>query len=131
MSIRNAISCLLFGATLTSHIANADTPIIIDNRSPGAGAEAGIWLEATTATDSFLIDSVYAKTGGAVDTFRFTPELEAGQYEVSAWKSCFSPRANDVRHRVHHSGGMTEVLVDQDAAPETCGRFVELGVICQ
>ncbi len=56
---------------------------------------------------------------------RFSPDIpEAGEYGVYVFYRAGSNRATDVRHEIHHAGGVNTVLVDQQ---ENDRRWVYLG----
>ncbi len=106
--------------------------VIIDNHKHDAAAAGvsfiGEWPEAGSASEHFGVDGRYAETGGAVDSYRFTPELTgSGLYRVMVWNNCFSPRANNVPHTIVYNGGQETIEVDQDCETGSHGEWLELG----
>ncbi|MCG8418195.1 MAG: hypothetical protein MJE77_09665 [Proteobacteria bacterium] len=102
--------------------------IVVDNGDPGTSSN-GDWNEAIGATEHFGTVSVYATARkGVTDSYRFTPEItKAGEYEVSVWNSCFSPRDTEVPHTIVYEGGQSTVTVDQDCETGTHGEWYVLG----
>ena len=101
--------------------------ILIDNDDPETSF-TGEWNQAIGATESHGLDSLFAR-GTVASSYRFTPQItRAGNYEVFAWNSCFSPRENNVPHTVAHSDGITTIEVDQDCNTGSHGEFFSLGV---
>ncbi|MCG8422370.1 MAG: hypothetical protein MJE77_30995 [Proteobacteria bacterium] len=105
-----------------------DDVIVLDNGEPGTSAD-GEWFDALSATENHGVNSVYAQGGDdIVDRYRFTPNIaSAGNYEVSVWNACFSPRDSNVRHTIAHAGGSTTVYVDQDCSTGSHGEWNPLG----
>ncbi len=110
---------------------DCDPDIIVDNHGIDIPAEisfAGNWPVASSASEHFGLDGRYAHTGGAADSYRFTPDLrQAGNYRVMVWNNCFSPRAADVPHTIVYDGGSVTIGVDQDCATASHGEWLELG----
>ncbi len=101
--------------------------IIIDNEDTEAIENAG-WLMATGASNNYGVNSRYALVAGAINTYTFTPNIQiAGQYEVFAWNSCFTPRNTAVPHRIVHSAGATTVFINQDETSGICAVWESLG----
>ena len=101
--------------------------IVVDKNTPQVTTSPG-WGLATAATDHYGTVSEFASTGGSVDVARFTPDLPtSGRYLVEAWNSCYLPRATDVPHDVHHAGGVSTVIVDQDPSSGSCAEWLGFG----
>ncbi|WP_428265092.1 hypothetical protein [Haliangium sp.] len=106
--------------------------VIIDNHKhddvPAGVNVGGTWLEAGSASEHFGATGLFAETGGELDSYRFTPDLEGpGTYRVMVWNNCFSPRASNVPHTIVHEDGVTTVAVDQDCSSGSHGEWLELG----
>lgn len=105
----------------------AATEVIVDNGATGFTSSSG-WRRATAASNHFGSMSLYAATGGSIQSARFTPDLPAaGLYQVDAWNSCYSPRGTNVPHIVTHADGTDTVFVNQDANAGSCGEWFPLG----
>jgi hypothetical protein len=101
--------------------------IVIDDGDPGTSF-TGAWSEATSASEHHGRTSLFAH-GSVLSTYRFTPAMvEAGNYAVFVWNSCFSPREGEVPHTVVHAAGATTIGVDQDCSTGSHGEFFALGV---
>lgn len=101
--------------------------IIVDNRDSGATTTAG-WRRATSATDHYQVDSLYAETGRDLDSARFSPDFPGpDRYRVDVWNSCYAPRSSTVHHEVRHASGTDTFLVDQHPATGVCGDWYTLG----
>lgn len=101
--------------------------ILIENDDPETSF-TGEWSEALAASENHGLSSLFAR-GDVASSYRFTPTIAtAGDYEVLAWNSCFSPRENNVPHTVAHADGSTTIEVDQDCNTGSHGEFHSLGV---
>jgi len=90
-------------------------------------SQVGSWNSAG-GTDHFGTGSLYATVGGAVDRYRFTPDLPlSSNYEVYVWNSCYTNRAVNVKHIIQYAGGIDTVEVDQDCDTGVFGRWNLLG----
>ena len=111
----------------TIDVSLPPTGIVIDNDLAGTSS-TGSWPVASGASSHFGTTSRYAVTGGAIDTYRFTPDLPlAGNWDVEAWNSCFSPRHTQVPHVITYLAGSNTVLVDQDCGSGLSGAWLYLG----
>ncbi len=100
--------------------------IIIDTNEINT-SYVGLW-KYTSAREYYGTKSLFAKVGGEVDRFRFTPTITAsGTYEVYTWNACHSNRANNVPHIIQHAEGVNTVEVDQDCDTGTHGEWFLLG----
>jgi len=94
--------------------------IIVDNDDPGPGTgyfETGVWT-TTVHTGSGYAGTDYRWTGTAAGTLTATAVWTAtlpadGRYAVYVWYRSDTDRASDARYTVHHAGGETTVVVDQ------------------
>jgi hypothetical protein len=113
----------------TATAQSALVEIIVDNADPGGAVVSGSFSNATAATEHYGPMSLYATTGGTIDTFRFTPTLpSADTYSVYAWNSCYIDRATDVPHRIYDGVSQTFVVdVDQDCDTGSHGEWWHLG----
>ena len=103
------------------------TDIIIDTNDIES-TQVGQWNDFP-GNESYGGASLWAQAGGAIDRFRFTPDIPvAGEYEVLAWNSCYSNRATNVAHIIEHTGGQTLVEVDQDCDTGSHGEWLSLGI---
>ncbi len=103
--------------------------IVVDNGDPETSS-TGYWEPALAASEHFGTISEFAKisNGANPSTYRFAPTVAAaGQYEVSVWNSCFSPRDHAVPHEVVFDGGSVVIDVDQDCNTGTHGEWFVLG----
>lgn len=117
---------------LEEHDAGSDptvapvTEIIVDTEDAGASSVGG-WT-VYIGNESFGANSRWAPAGGAVERYRFTPDLPiAGDYAVYAWNSCYNNRAVDVPHEIVYAGGADTVIVDQDCDTGSHGEWFYLG----
>jgi hypothetical protein len=102
--------------------------LTIDNADAQAGVVSGSFSNATAATSHWGPMSLYATTGGSVDTFRFTPAaLPASTYTVYAWNSCYADRATDVPHRVFDGASTTHVVAVDQSGGGSCAEWFPLG----
>ena len=94
--------------------------IVVDNDDPGPGAgyfETGVWT-TTLHTGKGYAGTDYrwteAATGSATATAVWTATLPSdGRYAVYVWYRPDTDRASDAQYTVHHAGGETTVVVDQ------------------
>ncbi len=103
--------------------------IVVDNGEPGTSS-VGNWQPALAASEHFGSVSVFAQGdgGNTASSYRFTPTvITPGDYEVSVWNSCFSPREHAVPHIVQYDGGQAEIAVDQDCVTGPHGDWHVLG----
>ncbi len=114
--------------------------VIVDNDDTGAGLPNGRYVEtgawANSSVDGFVHKAGASWNGVTINPFdqgsgenRLAPGLttgaptatatwtanipEDGYYNVYASWAPFSGRAQDAQYLVHHSGGVSEILVDQ------------------
>ncbi len=99
---------------------------IIDTDEAGT-SQSGSWV-SSGGSDHYGAGSLYATVGGAVDRYRFTPDLpQAGNYEVYVWNSCYYNRAVNVKHIIQSTIGLTTLEVDQDCDTGVFGQWNLLG----
>lgn len=111
-------------------VANLPQPanIILDNGDAGTSSTGGTFT-SYDADQQYGSSALYAATGGSVDIYRFTPNMDqAGNYQVFAWNSCYTNRSTNVPHTIVHAGGSTSVAVDQDCDTGSAGEWFDLGV---
>ncbi|MFQ6100273.1 MAG: fibronectin type III domain-containing protein [Anaerolineae bacterium] len=92
--------------------------VVVDNNGPGPGSgylETGAW---TTTSGTGYAGADYRWTETVTDTPTATAVWTAtlpadGEYAVYVWYRPGSDRAPDARYIVHHAGGETTVVVDQ------------------
>jgi hypothetical protein len=86
--------------------------VIVDNADAAFVGDWGTSLYSVYyATDSRYILS----TATGSNTATFTPDLpQAGSYDVYAWWTSHSSRAQDVPYIIHHEGGVDTVEVNQE-----------------
>jgi N-acetylmuramoyl-L-alanine amidase len=88
--------------------------IIVDNTDSGY-AEVGTWADSTNP-GYYGTNSRYSDTGVGDDTATWSPTLDQeGSYDVYAWWVEGTNRAANAVYRVNHSGGYTNIQVDQTA----------------
>ncbi len=88
--------------------------LIVDNGAAGY-ADAGGWTTSTSTGDFYGADyrvRLVSTTGGAEATWSFNPP-GAGIYSVYCWYTGGSNRSTDARYIVHHRGGDTVVIQNQ------------------
>jgi len=94
--------------------------VVVDNDDPITDAgysESGVWT-TTAASGAGYAGADYrwteTVTGTATAAAVWTATLPAdGEYAVYVWYRHGSNRAPDARYTIHHAGGETEVIVDQ------------------
>ncbi len=102
------------------------TEFIIDTGEAGT-SRSGTWNNSGGSAH-YGAGSVYATVGGAVDRYRFTPDLpQTANYEVYVWNSCYSNRAVNVKHIIQYAGGITTIEIDQDCDTGVYGQWNLLG----
>ena len=88
--------------------------MVIDNLSPGY-TEVGSW-GSSTGTGFYNTNSRFASIGTGNATATFQPPLTATEkYNVYAWWVASSNRTTAATYTVTHSGGTTNVVVNQTA----------------
>jgi len=96
---------------------------------------SGRWRRAGGARNHYGPRSFYAAVGGGVDSYTLmTPPLtQTGQYRVSVWNSCYSPRATNVPHTVGSRLNNTNTDIDTQPLNQDCrtglsGQWQDLGL---
>lgn len=99
------------------------TDTIVDNGAAGH-AEVGTWSTSTSA-GFYGTNSRFVAIGTGSATTTWTPTLaSARMYDVFAWWVSGSNRAADAKYTVHHDGGQTQVLINEQV---NGGKWVLLG----
>jgi len=107
----------------TTTIPGADQEQIVDNDAAGT-ISTGAWtLDSAKKAKSYGTDYRQA-AGGTGSTYRWTPALTAGTWEVYAWWSNDRKNATSVPYTVIHARGSTGLTVDQS---RNGGEWVLLG----
>lgn len=108
------IACLLLGVILPTIPSVRAQTVTVDNSDPGFSVLTETWSTANVS-GQFGTDYRYRSTSQTAGVVEWRPDLpEAGEYQVSVWyRSTGVSRPNDARYTVHHVGGSTEVIVDQ------------------
>ena len=119
-------------SNVDEYLAGTDinqTPIvefILDTNDAGT-SQVGRWSNSGGSAH-YGAGSLYATVGGEVERYRFTPDLvQASNYEVYVWNSCYSNRAVNVKHIIQHANGIDTVEVDQDCDTGIYGQWNLLG----
>lgn len=87
---------------------------IVDNGTTGY-SDSGGWTTSTSTANYYGTDyrvCLVSTTGGAEAGWTFTPSA-AGVYSVYSWYTGGSNRSTDARYTIHHHGGETEVILNQ------------------
>jgi len=127
-----------FGETLTRQVevSNTAAVIIIESRAGGQNhawySEQGVWADAGATSGAAgvtpAVGSRYGSTwrsAAGLKIATFAPQLAAaGPYRVSTTWPNGQFRVNPILHRMTHSGGVTDIQVDQTAAHS---QWLELG----
>jgi len=91
------------------------TDIIIDNSS-GSFSASGNWATGTSASDKYGADYRWRSTEAVSDPAQWTPNIPtSGNWAVYAWWSQGANRAANIAYMVTHSGGTSNVYVNQQA----------------
>lgn len=92
-----------------------ENEVIVDNGSSGY-SETGSWSSSTSNPKHYGANYRYASVSqNETATAEFRPNIpEAGRYPVYIWISKGSSRSDDARFTVYHSGGETQVTLDQN-----------------
>ena len=79
-------------------------------------SESGSWTSSSSATKIYGADYRFAQVSSNPNAFaEFRPTLpESGRYPVYLWFSKGRNRSGQARFTVHHSGGETSVILDQN-----------------
>ena len=97
--------------------------IVLDNLPVGqhdaARAVTGAWCVSASG-GFFGVNSLYS-CGGSLDTYRWTPTLAAGVYDVFIWWTQHVNRSTSVPISVVHAGGTTTRTFNQQTGG---GRWV-------
>jgi hypothetical protein len=106
----------------------ADEILVLANES--GTSSTGTWGSASAASMPYQGNrGRYATSGGSIETYTFTPTLpELNSYQVEVYNSCYSPRSNQVIHRINHANGTKTEVVDQDCQTDPfVGEWRNLG----
>ncbi len=111
-----SLACAVFWAAMMAAgtSARAQT-IIVDNTHDGFSIPSGTW-STFDATGQWLTDYRHKSTDDATPgTAEWRPQIPAtGSYEVAVWyRSTGTSRPSDATYTVHHAGGSTNVVVNQ------------------
>jgi len=103
-------------ATLAATALQAQT-VIVDNADPGFTVLTGEWSTGTTAPGHWGADYRFRTTTGygtPIGEVEWRPNLpHAGAYQVAIYYPQGTNRANNAPFTVHHAGGATTFLVNQ------------------
>ena len=104
-------------------VTDSPSDLILDNGDTGTSS-TGAW-NTSSGPSSYGSVSQYAGSG-ALDTYRWTPDLGAGGwYRVYAWWTSLPSRSSTVQYQVGHATGVDDVVVNHKADG---GQWNELGV---
>ena len=92
--------------------ATAKAQIIVDNSDPGFSAPVG-WYTGLGGGGQWGPDFRYARTGMGVGPATWSALIKGGVYKVSAWWISGVNRTPSAPYIVHHAGGSTTVLKNQ------------------
>ncbi|MDF1663689.1 MAG: N-acetylmuramoyl-L-alanine amidase, partial [Planctomycetota bacterium] len=92
-----------------------ENEVIVDNGSSGY-TETGAWSSSTSNPKHYGANYRYASVAqNQSATAEFRPDIpESGRYPVYIWVSKGSSRSNDAQFTVYHSGGETQIVLDQN-----------------
>ncbi len=102
---------------LTPMVASPDA-IVIDYQDPGFSWTGAWWISSWTGGgENYGPNFLWYEGvpgGPASHTATWTPDIPVSkQYLVYAWWNQAADRASDATYTVHHTGGSTDVVVDQ------------------
>lgn len=97
----------------TWNSVNAQT-IIVDNSDPQFSVLSETWSTANVS-GQYGADYRYRSTSQAEGEVEWRPDfLESGEYQVDVWyRSTGLSRPDNAQYSVHHSGGITDVFINQ------------------
>lgn len=109
--MRHIILCLFY-LTLPNVFA---AEIIITAGDPGTSS-TGQWHYASGATMAFNNNKgMYKNLADGNGTYTFSTNIpETTSYTVEVYNSCYTPRSNQVIHRIQHANGIAEHVLQQD-----------------
>jgi RHS repeat-associated protein len=83
-----------------------DSEVIVDNGNPPVG-----WISKSSNKD--YGEGYLYSSGGSNSSVRWTPVLEAGEYEVYAWYVRNPKNSSNVQYKITHNSQSDVVAVDQ------------------
>ncbi len=88
--------------------------IIVDNTDPGY-SDSGGWTTSTSTSDYYGTDyrTMPAVSGGTAEASWTLSPAADGYYTVYVWYTGGSNRATDAVYTIHHAGGNTDVIRNQ------------------
>ncbi len=119
---------VLVAALLMSGTSAADAQsVTVDNEDPEFTVLAGEWETGAYGEPygSYYNWALTSGAGGAWAEAEWRPDLpDEGVYQVTTWYVQGANRADNATFTVHHAGGSTPVIIDQQTGGET---WVSLG----
>ncbi|MFO7557789.1 MAG: RHS repeat-associated core domain-containing protein [Desulfobacterales bacterium] len=92
--------------------AGSEEEYILDNGDTGTSS-TGTWTSDTDKKDKQYGDDFLYASGGTGSTYRWSPALTEGSYEVYAWWVKNRKNSSNVSYTIDHNGTIDTVIVDQ------------------
>lgn len=106
----------LLGLTLSLALSTSFAAEVVVVAGDENTSSSGRWNYASSATMPYEGNrGMYSSISNGTSTYTFNPVLpETTHYTVEVYNSCYSPRSNQVIHRISSAEGNIEFVVEQD-----------------